>query len=131
MPEVILTLTTQNNNLYNIGEVVYFNSPIEDLSQEYMVKSKKTEYVVIDKIINLFYIYELTSSFNSEKAINYFDNQRNKSQGNIQEGESITRNIDINNLATIIWDNPTITQITITTTGDNTLNSVLNSPFIE
>lgn len=128
--EVILTLTTQNKDLYNIGEVVYFNAPIEDLAQNYMVKSKKTEYVVIDKIINLFYIYELTSSFNSEKAINYFDNQRNKSQGNIQEGESITRNIDINNTANIIWDNPTITEVSVSVDGDNALNSVLNSPFI-
>ena len=129
--EVILTLTTQNNDLYNIGEVVYFNAPIEELQQKYMVKSKKIEYVVIKNVVNLFYVYELTSSFNSEKAINYFDNQRNKAQGNIQEGESITRNIDINNSAVIIWNNPTIEEISVTVDGNNALNSVLNSPFIE
>ena len=129
--EIILTLTTQNKDLYNVGEVVYFNAPIEELKEKYMVKSKKIEYVVIKDIINLFYVYELTSSFNSEKAINYFDNQRNKAQGNIQEGQSITRNIDINSSAVIIWGNATINETTIEVVGDNVLNSALNSPFIE
>lgn len=130
-PEVILTLTTKDIDLFNIGEITYFNSPIEDLTQKYMIKSKKTQYIISGNEKYLFYIYELTSSFNSEKAINYFDNQRNKAQGNIQEGESITRNIDINNSALIIWDNPTITEVSVSVDGDNTLNSVLNSPFIE
>ena len=48
----------------------------------------------------VFYHYELTSSFNSEKEINYFDNQRSKNKGNIEEGETITRNIDIENSKT-------------------------------
>lgn len=126
--EIILTLTTHNKDLYNVGEIVYFNAPIEDLQQRYMVKSKETQYIAIKDDINLFYVYELTSSFNSEKAINYFDNQRNKSTGNIEEGESITRNVDIENTANIIWNNYTITEATIT--GDNVLNSALNSPFI-
>lgn len=130
-PEVILKITTWNNDLFNVGEVAYYNSPIADLKDNYMVKTKKINYIVNASQINLFYTYELTSSFNSEKAINYFDNQRNKSQGNIAEGESITRNIDINNSATIIWDNPTITEITVTIDGDNVLNSILNSPFID
>lgn len=130
-PEVILTLTTRNNDLFNIGEITYFNAPIEDLQQEYMIKSKKIQYIVSGGQKVLFYIYELTSSFNSEKAINYFDNQRNKSQGNIQEGESITRNIDINSTALINWANATITEITVSVDGDNVLNSILNSPFIE
>ena len=130
-PEIILTLTTLNNDMYNVGEIVYFGSPIEDLIQDYMVKTKSTNYITVGGETNLFYTFELTSSFNSEKAINYFDNQRNKSQGNIAEGESITRNIDINNSAMIIWENPTITEISIDVDGDNVLNSVLNSPFID
>ena len=129
--ELILTLTTEDIDLFNIGEITYFNAPINELQQTYMVKTKKTQYIISGEQRKLFYIYELTSSFNSEKAINYFDNQRNKAQGNIQEGESITRNIDINNSAVIIWDNPTITEVSITITGDNVLNSALNSPFIE
>ena len=129
--EVILTLTTQNKDLYDIGEIVYFNAPIDDLKQNYMVKTKKIEYVVINEIINLFYVYELTSSFNSEKAINYFDNQRNKASGNISEGESITRNIDIETQALISWYEGTVSSASITVTGDNVLNSALNSPFVE
>ena len=130
-PEIILTLTTLNNDMYNVGEIVYFASPIADLIQDYMVKTKSTNYITVGGETNLFYTYELTSSFNSEKAINYFDNQRNKSQGNIAEGESITRNIDINNSAMIIWQNATITEISVDVDGDNVLNSVLNSPFID
>ena len=129
--EVIIKITTEDNDLYDIGEVVYFNAPIEELKQKYMVKTKNIEYIVSGNQQKLFYIFELTSSFNSEKAINYFDNQRNKAQGNIQEGESITRNIDINNSANIIWNNSTITDITDEIIGNNILNSILNSPFIE
>ena len=130
-PEIILKLTTLNNDLFNIGEICYFNSPIADLAQDYMVKSKATNYTSVAGETNIFYTYELTSSFNSEKAINYFDNQRNKATGNIAEGESITRNIDINNSAMIIWENATITEISVSVDGDNALNSVLNSPFIQ
>lgn len=130
-PEIILKLTTLNNDLFNIGEICYFNSPIADLAQDYMVKSKATNYTSVAGETNIFYTYELTSSFNSEKAINYFDNQRNKATGNIAEGESITRNIDINNSAMIIWEKATITEISVSVDGDNALNSVLNSPFIQ
>ena len=130
-PEIILKLTTLNNDLFSIGEICYFNSPIADLAQDYMVKSKATNYTSVAGETNIFYTYELTSSFNSEKAINYFDNQRNKTTGNIAEGESITRNIDINNSAMIIWENATITEISVSVDGDNALNSVLNSPFIQ
>ena len=129
--EIILKLTTLNNDLFSIGEICYFNSPIADLAQDYMVKSKATNYTSVAGETNIFYTYELTSSFNSEKAINYFDNQRNKTTGNIAEGESITRNIDINNSAMIIWENATITEISVSVDGDNALNSVLNSPFIQ
>lgn len=129
--EVILTLKTQNKDLYNIGEVVYFNAPIDELKQNYMVKTKQIEYVVINDIINLFYIYEMTSSFNSEKAINYFDNQRNKASGNIADGESITRNIDIETGVGIIWTEGSVSSTSVTVTGDNLLNSALNSPFVE
>ena len=66
-----------------------------------------------------------------ESTCFYFDNQRNKATGNIAEGESITRNIDINNSAMIIWENATITEISVSVDGDNALNSVLNSPFIQ
>ena len=31
----------------------------------------------------------------------------------------------------IIWENATITEISVSVDGDNALNSVLNSPFVE
>ena len=70
-------------------------------------------------------------SFNSEKAINYFDNQRNKASGNIADGESITRNIDIETEVGIIWTEGSVSSASVTVTGDNLLNSALNSPFVE
>lgn len=129
-PEIILTLITQNNNLYNVGEVVYFNSPINDLADNYMVKTKETQYIINKSQINLFYTYELTSSFNSEKAINYFDNQRNKTTGNISAGESITRNIDIENTATIIWQDLSISQVG-NEDNSNVLDCMLEGAFIK
>lgn len=126
--EVILTLITQTN-LYNVGEVVYFDSPINELAQDYMVKGKSIQIIATGSQSNIWYTYQLTSSFNSETAINWFDNQRNKANGNISEGEYITRNIDIEETANIIWDNLTITEVT--PVGDNVLNSPLNSPFVK
>lgn len=129
-PEVILTLTTEEKDLYNIGQIVYFDSPIPELAQDYMIKSKQIKIIMIDEISQkVFFIYELTSSFNAEKEINYFDNQRNKNKGNISVGETITRNIDIENTANIIFKDMTINEASAT--GNNLLNSVLNSPFVE
>lgn len=127
-PEVILTLTTQQD-IYSVGETVYFNAPINELATDYMVKSKSTEIIATGETSNIWYTYQLTSSFNSETAINWFDNQRNKTNGNIAAGQYIDRNVDIEETANIIWDNLTITQVTVT--GDNVLNSPLNSPFTQ
>lgn len=129
--EVLLTLRTKDKDLFNIGEVAYFNAPITELQQNYMVKAKNIEYVVINGTPTLFYEYQLTSSYNNEKAINFFDNQRNKAQGNITMGKSITRNIDIENEATIIWQNLTISEVSIDPNNNNALNSSLNSPLVE
>lgn len=99
-PEVTLKVNTLNN-IWNIGERVQFNAPLEELTTEYMVKKKSIKYIA--SINTIFYDYELTSSFNSENDINYFDNQRNKSNGNIGAGEYISRNVDIENTAEIIF----------------------------
>ena len=122
--EITLKLTTQED-IYNIGESVYFDAPIQELQKYYMVKGKSTQIIATTGTV--FYIYELTSSFNSETAINWFDNQRNKTAGNISAGEYITRNIDIENTANIIWDNLTITEVT--PAGDNILNAILDAPL--
>lgn len=90
-----------------------------------MVKDK-----VIDMYLNaneVFYTYELTSNFNSENAINYFDNQRAKVNGNLGEGDTITRDIDLENTATIIFYDTEIRQATIEnpTSLDFALDGVL------
>lgn len=123
-PEVTLTVET-GNNIWNVGETVEFTAPIPELSTNYMVKKKSIEY--IPKADYIDYVFELTSSFNSETEINYFDNQRAKNSGNIGEGEFVVRNIDIENTANIIFYGLEVEEIT--TTGDNVLDSVLDSPI--
>lgn len=126
--ELTLTVETQNNNIWNVGEVVEASDfPLEQLNTLYMVKSKETEMIITSG--DIFYKYILTSSFNSENAINYFDNQRAKASGNISTGEFIDRNIDIENQANIIFDNLSIVEVEIE--GDNVLNCALNSPLIK
>lgn len=125
--EVILTLIVEDNDIYNIGQIIYFDSPIDDLAQDYMIKKKNTQ--IIATIGKKFYTYELTSSFNSEKAINYFDNQRSKASGNIAEGESITRNIDLESNANIIFYGASASEIEVA--NNNILDSILDCPFIE
>lgn len=131
--EITLTIKTHNKDIYQVGQMVYFNAPINELKKNYMVKSKDINMVVNngvpgDDIFDVFYTYTLSSSFNSEKAINWFDNQRNKLAGNIQEGEFISRNIDINTKALVIWNNLRVEELT-NISGDNKLNSILNTPF--
>ena len=122
VPEIRLTVKTRSN-LWNVGQRVQFNAPIEDLDTEYMVKRKSIHiYVSVNEI---FYEYELTSSFNSESAINYFDNQRAKVNGNIKQGEFISRNIDLEeNLQIIFYD--TLTE-TVSVTTDSSLQSSLET----
>ncbi|MEE3344408.1 MAG: hypothetical protein VZS44_09980 [Bacilli bacterium] len=122
--EITLKVVSENN-LFNVGEIVNYSAPLEELSIDYMVKSK-----TIDMYINagkIFYIYELSNNFNSENAINYFDNQRAKNQGNLGQGETITRNIDIEATALIQFYDYTIEEVQVgtNTTLDFTLDSVL------
>ena len=126
--EINLLLTSEKD-LYNIGQIVYFDSPINELTQSYMVKTKEIKIIAVADFQKVIYYYELTSSFNSEKEINYFDNQRSKNKGNIEEGETITRNIDIENSTEILFDNLSISEVT--PTGDNILDCILESPFID
>ena len=94
-------------NTWQVGQIVSYNAPLSELSTTYMVKSKE---------INI-----------SENAINYFDNQRAKNQGNIGEGETITRNIDLDNEALIIFYDTEINEIQVSnpTSLDFALDGVL------
>lgn len=123
-PEINLKVDSTQNT-WNVGEVVEFQAPIPELSTTYLVKKKTIK--IISTIDTIFYSYEMVSNFNSENAINYFDNQRTKNSGNIGEGEYIDRNIDIENTANVIFCNTSFTEVTLV--GDNVLNCVLNSPF--
>ena len=121
-PEIKLKLVSENN-LFNIGQIVEYEAPLEELSTSYMVKSKEIDmYLSANKI---FYTYELTSNFNYENAINYFDNQRAKNQGNIGENETITRNIDIETTANLIFYDTSIEEAQNTTSLDFALDGVL------
>lgn len=121
--EIILKVSTYNNDMFNIGDITYFDAPLENLKLNYMVKKKTTSIIATTN--DIFYQYELTSSYNSESDINYFDNQRAKASGNIGAGEFITRNIDIENTTTIIFNNLVIEEVE----QSNILNSTLNAPF--
>ena len=123
-PEITLTIESTTNT-WNVGESVYFNAPIDELKTDYMVKKKTTRYIA--SVDTIFYTYEMTSNFNSENAINYFDNQRAKNSGNIGAGEFIARQYDIENNANVIFYGVTNNEVTID--GDNVLNCILNSPF--
>lgn len=125
-PEILLTVKTRRN-LWNVGNRVSFDAPIEDLSLEYMVRSKESNY--IKSVDTIFYTFVLTSSFNSESAINYFDNQRAKNNGNIGEGEYINRNVDFEDESTIIFYDTEFNEISIT--GNNELQATLSSPLKE
>lgn len=128
--EITLTIQTEDTNLWNIGEVVLWqDAPLDELKKSYMVKKKVIQRIVVNSFEKIFYTFELTSSFNSEEAINYFDNQRRKATGNIQAGEFIERNIDIENTSTIVFNNLSTTNKSIN--GNNALQFILGAPLIK
>lgn len=125
--EVTLKILT-TRNLYNIGDKVFFNIPqITQLQQDYIVKNKKT--TIIGDKLQIFYEFTLSSNYGAEDIINYFDNQRRKVSGNIEEGNVIIRNIDINNTATIIWDDLRIEEEEVR--YNNILNCGLNASLVQ
>ena len=123
-PEVSLKIIS-TSNIWNIGERVQFTAPLDELTTEYMVKKKTINYITTQE--NIFYTFELSSSFNSETEINYFDNQRAKTMGNIGAGEFISRNIDIENTANVIFYDLEVNEVQVS--GDSTLQSELQAPL--
>ena len=123
-----ITLKVQTTkNIWNVGQLVYFNAPLDDLKKTYMVKSK--EINIISTVEDVFYTFELSSSLNSETAINYFDNQRAKQIGNISDGKFITRNVDLYNEALIEFYDLDVEEYTVL--NNNILNCELNAPFVK
>lgn len=109
--EITLTVTTRNKDIFNVGDRTHFDIDFEELNDDYMVKSKQTNFIQSGTSIETIYTYELNNTFNTESALNYFDNQRRKSTGNITDGEFITRNIDISNNVKIVFNPPTIEEV--------------------
>lgn len=126
--EVSLTITSEKDFLI-IGGKYFFNAPIKKLEGDYLVKSKKTNIIYAGNLIKVTYEYILSNSFDTENELNYFDNQRNKVNGNISSGEFITRNIDIEMISNIIWENCAIREFDFD--DDNVLNTSLDSPFVQ
>lgn len=112
--DIVLQVKTINNDLWNVGQLVYFdNSNTEeliDLVGTYAVKKKTTQIYQnnADSTSQIFYIYELDNNYNFENLINYFDNQRAKTIGNIQEGQFINKYIEHTETMQIIFDEPVI-----------------------
>lgn len=126
--EITLKIQTYQKDIFQIGQQTHFNSPINELSDNYMVKSKTIDIIQVNEERYLFYTYTLSNNFNAETAINYFDNQRSKANGNISQGEYIARNVDIENTALIIFDNAELIEVEM---DDNILNAPLNAPFTQ
>lgn len=104
VPEVTLEIkSTKDLYITYGGRKVFFNAPIEDLKTNYMITDKTIDMIVTGDQQVVFYTYKLSSSFNNENAINYFDNQRRKLAGTIQEGQYISRYIDIPSTTNIIF----------------------------
>lgn len=99
-PEITLTVRTINNDMYNVGDVIYFDINntvgLEDLTNDYAVKKKTIQIIQnnAEGTNNIFYTYELSNNYNFENEINYFDNQRAKIIGNIKEGDYINRYVE-------------------------------------
>lgn len=111
-PEITLTIVTENKDILTIGHKTRFNiDEIPFLNVDYLVKSKISEVIQTGEEVNTFYTYELSSNFNAETNLNYFDNQRRKSKGNIEEGSFIDRNVDIVDKVNIIFKNLSIEEV--------------------
>ena len=112
IPEIILTIKTHQSDLFELGTQVLFNGPLDDLKTRYLVRTKQTSMIVSGSQQTIFYTYELSSSFNDELAINFFDNQRRKLEGNLSDSDYISRFIDIPSQTNIIFYGATITPVT-------------------
>lgn len=113
-PEITLTVRTINNDIYEVGNVVYFDTDniegLENLIDNYAVVEKTMQIIQNNAsgTANIFYTYKMNNNFNFENQINYFDNQRAKALGNIKEGEFINRYIENYKKFNIVFNPPTI-----------------------
>lgn len=109
--DITLKIETYDKDIFKIGQRVYFNAPIAELKTDYLVKKRKINIIAVASEEHIFYTYELSSNFNAESDINFYDNQRRKRQGNISQGNYISRNIDLESQTNIIFDNLIISEL--------------------
>lgn len=116
---VTLEVKTINNDMWNVGDTCYFDNKnieaLDDLAGNYIVKSKTIQIIQnnANNKAQIFYVYELINNFNFESAVNYFDNQRAKRIGNINDGDFINRYIDFEDSVNIIFEGYTMEDITV------------------
>lgn len=108
--EINLTIQARNDFL-ELGGKYKFNSEIDDLNGDYLVKTKKIKIFQHGDFNQFICEYTLTDSFDVENEINFFDNQRSKLSGNIEKGKSIDRNIDIETSETIYFSDLIIEEV--------------------
>ena len=103
-----ITIQTFNKELAHLGDKIQLttNDNLKFLEDEYYVKTISTQCTTnnADNKAYIFRTYTLVNNFNFEYATNYFDNQRAKLIGNIQEGQFIDRDIDIMDTVTISFE---------------------------
>lgn len=113
-PDITLQVKTINKDLWQVATTVYFDNNsvegIEDLADTYVV-TKKTMQIIqnnADSTNQIIYTYELKNNYNFENEINYFDNQRAKLKGNIEEGQFINKYFENIETVQITFDTPVI-----------------------
>ena len=127
IPEINLTIQSREDFL-TLGGKYYFDSPLPELTGDYLVKTKKISVTQSSEYNWFIYEYSLTNSFDVENELNYFDNQRSKTNGNISQGEYIARNVDIENTANIIFEDLQIIETIID--DNNILECTLEAPLV-
>ena len=114
-----LEVKTLNNDMWNVGDTCYFDNndidALNDLVGNYIVKSKNIQIIQnnANNKAQIFYEYELINNFNFESAVNFFDNQRAKRIGNINDGDFINRYVDFEDSVNIIFDGYTMEDLEV------------------
>lgn len=117
------------SDFLQLGGKYKLDSPVSSINGYYLVRAKNTNVLQSGDFTQIKYEYELNSNFNTENELNFFDNQRAKANGNISQGEYISRNIDIEDTTNIIFSDLQICELIID--SNNTLESNLETPLMD
>lgn len=140
IPQIEVKLTMQNfdyRGVYrynNIGHTLNLtNFPVDELNGYYMIKGEQHTIIHTDNQDSII-ITTLTmvNNYNIENELNYFNNQRRKSTGNLKQDEFVTRNIDNVVECVVIGNGYTIEEVEDVEFGEhgNLLQFGLGIPLI-